>query len=86
MRRIPIQIDEETYQALKARAFREDRSIADLVRESIALNSGRVPPSSIDQFSFVGSGWSAADRKDRTSERHHRAVVSAFAARGRRKK
>jgi len=86
MRRIPIQITEETYQALKARAFREGRSIADLVRESIAMNNKGLAPRSIDQFSFVGSGSCPADRKDRTSERHHAAVAGAFASRGKRKK
>jgi hypothetical protein len=45
-----------------------------------------VPPRSIEQLSFVGSRWAAADRKDRTSERHHAAVASAFAARAIKKK
>ena len=86
MRRIPIQIDEETYQTLTARAYREDRSIADLVRESIAMNTRNGPSHSIDHFSFVGSGSAPADRKDRTSERHDRALADAFAARRRKRK
>ena len=85
MRRIPIQIDEETYQTLKARAYREDRSIADLVRESIAMNTRNGPPS-IDHFSFVGSGSAPADQKDRTSEQHDRALADAFAGRRRKRK
>ena len=86
MRRIPIQIDEETYHALKARAHREDRSIADLVRESIAMNTRNGPPRSIDHFLFVGSGSATADRKDRTSEQHDRALADAFASRRRKRK
>jgi hypothetical protein len=86
MRRIPIQLDEDTYQALKARAYREDRSIADLVRESIAMNTRNGPPPSIDHFSFVGSGSAPADRNDRTSEQHDRALADAFASRRRKRK
>jgi hypothetical protein len=86
MRRIPIQIDEDMYQSLKARSFREGRSIADLVRESIAINGKESAPRSIDQFSFVGSGSCAADRKERTSERHDRALANAFGPRKRKKK
>ena len=86
MRRILIQIDEETHLGLKARASREGRSIADLVRESIAANRRNLPARSIDDFSFVGSGSSAGDRKDRTSENHDRALVSAFSARRRKRK
>jgi hypothetical protein len=86
MRRIPIQIDEATYQALKTRAFREGRSIADLVRESIAVNTRNVTAHTIDDFSFVGSGSSPHDRKDRTSERHDDALATAFASRRKKRK
>lgn len=85
MKRIPIQIDEETHRALKARALREGRSIADLIRESIAVNRRNATPRSIDDYSFVGSGSSAADRKERTSENHDRALAAAFATRRRRR-
>lgn len=78
MRRIPIQIEEETYQALKARAFREGRSIADIVRESIALANRNARPRSIEDFTFVGSGSNPADRKERTSENHDRALAEAY--------
>lgn len=86
MRRIPIQIDEATYQALKTRAFREGRSIADLVRESIAVNTRNVTPRSIDDFSFIGSGSSPDDRKNRTSERHDNALAIAFESRRKKRK
>jgi hypothetical protein len=86
MKRILIQIDEETHQGLKARASREKRSIADVVRESIAANRRNRPIRSVDDFSFVGSGSSPADRKDRTSQNHDRALASAFSARRRKRK
>ena len=86
MRRIPIQIDEETYESLKTRAIREGRSIADLVRESIAMNRRNVAPRSVEEFSFVGSGSSPSDRKERTSENHDRALAIALAPGRRRKK
>jgi hypothetical protein len=85
MKRLLIQVDEETHQVLKARASHERRSVADLVRESIALNRRNDAARSIDDFSFVGSGSSTADRKDRTSETHDRALASAFSRRKRRK-
>ena len=85
MRRIPIQIDDETYQALKSRAVRR-RFIADLVRESIVMNRRNMAPRSIEEWSFVGSGYCAADRKERTSENHDRALAEAFSVRRRRRK
>jgi hypothetical protein len=85
MRRLLIQVDEETHQVLKARALRERRSVADLVRESIAMNRPNDAARSIGDFSFVGSGSSTADRKDRTSENHDRALASAFSRRKRPK-
>jgi len=86
MRWIPIQIEESTYQALKARALRERRSIADLIRESIIANRQNLLPRSVEDFSFVDSGASPADRKDRTSENHDRVLAEAFAARSRKRK
>lgn len=77
MRRIPIQLDEATYRALKLRAFREGRSIAALVRESVAKHLDPARPGSIDDFSFVGSGSSTRDRAERTSENHDRALADA---------
>lgn len=85
MRRIPIQLDEKTYLALKERAFRERRSIAELVRESVAAHQ-KVDRRSIEQFSFVGSGSSPADRRQRISEDHDRALARAFSPRGKSRK
>jgi len=80
MRRIPIQLDDKTYAALKRRAAQQGRSIAAIVRESLgryvddrALTSG--------DFTFVGSGRNASDRKQRTSERHDDALAEAIAPR-----
>jgi plasmid stability protein len=85
MRRIAIEIDDEMHQALKARASRERRSIADLIRESIAMTLRNTTPRSSEEFGFVGSGYCAADRKDLTSENHDRALANAFSVRrGRR--
>jgi len=86
MKRILIQIDEATHQGLKARASREGRSIADLVRESIAGNRRNEPARSLEDFSFVGSGSLPADRKDRTSQNHDGALARAFSSRPRKRK
>lgn len=84
MRRMPIQLDEETYRALKKSAYEQRRSIASIVRESLSktVRSNRLP--AIDDFTFVGSGKAARDRRDRVSENHDSAVAEAFA--GRRKR
>lgn len=77
MRRIPIQLDEETYKALKRRAFEENRSIASLVRESVArmLTPGIR---SIEDFSFVASGRAANRPAVPVSEDHDRALADAI--------
>lgn len=82
---MPIQIDEETYQALKRRAFEEGRSIASIIREALSRHEAAARPLSIHDFPFVGSGKSDADRRDRVSERHDAALAEAFVS-GRRKR
>ena len=74
------------YEALKARAFRERRSIAELVRESLTAHLQDSPPRAIGEFSFVGAGSSRTDRRDKTSEAHDRALAVAFASRRSKRK
>ena len=59
MKRIQIQLDDATYEAVRRRAFDEGRSMASVVRESLARTFGTaVPPGrkTIKDFSFVGIG------------------------------
>ena len=85
MRRIPIQIDEETYRALKRRAFEEGRSIAAIVRDSLSRMSAHRPRT-IDDFVFVGSGEGKGDARSRVSERHDQALADAFSPRRRKRR
>ena len=84
MRRIPIQLHEDMYRALKKRAFEEGRSIASIVRQSVAKHMAPNAPRSAGDFAFIGSGKSSRDRVDRVSENHDAALADAFSARRRR--
>ncbi len=85
MRRIPIQLDDKTYRALKSRAFAEGRSIASIVREGVAKLIG-TSRRTIDDFAFVGFGEAAGDRARRVSENHDAALADAIAPRPRRRR
>jgi len=52
MRRIQVQLDDETYRALRLRAERDNKSLSYVVRTILAENLGTVT------FSFIGSGAS----------------------------
>ena len=59
MKRTQIQLDDATYEAVRRRAFDEGRSMASVVRESLARTFGTVVPEgrkTINDFSFVGIG------------------------------
>lgn len=79
MRRILIQIDEETYRALKLRARHEKRSVASIVRETIAVPARRAI--TVEDFGFVGSGEASDDRRKNVSENHDRELAAAFSSR-----
>ena len=82
MRRTLIQLDEDTYQKLRQRAFREERSIASLVREmlanGLAAGAARKKPAGVNQFLSVRAGRSKQRRPSRVSERHDEALAEAF--------
>ena len=59
MKRTQIQLDDATYEAVRRRAFDEGRSMASVVRESLARTFGTAVPEgrkTIKDFSFVGIG------------------------------
>ena len=59
MKRTQIQLDDATYEAVRRRAFDEGRSMASVVRESLARTFGTALPEgrkTIKDFSFVGIG------------------------------
>ena len=73
MKRTQIQLDEGTFETLRRRAFRERRSIADVVREILR---GEVRPSpkgdrlTLKSFSFIGRGASRGKGAGTVSLRH----------------
>ena len=59
MKRTQIQLDDATYEAVRRRAFDEGRSMASVVRETLARTFGTAPPEArktIENFTFVGIG------------------------------
>lgn len=82
MRRALVQFDEETYQKLRQRAFRQERSVSSLVREMVAKGlgreGGRERPTRITQLSSVRAGRSKQGRLAPVSEHHDAALSDAF--------
>jgi hypothetical protein len=81
MRRTLVQFDEETYRALRQRAFREERSLSSLVRDLVAkglTSDRRGPPTHIRQLASVRAGRSKHGRLSPVSERHDEALAAAF--------
>ena len=87
MKRTQVQLDANTYEALRRRAFEQGRSLSALVRESLAefLGTGkRKRRLTMQDFTFVGSGRSRQGRLTPVSERHDEALDEAF-MKGRRR-
>jgi hypothetical protein len=82
MKRALMQFDEDTYQKLRRKAFREERSISSVVREMVVKGledaGGRTAPRRVGQFLSVSAGRSRQGRLSPVSERHDQALTSAF--------
>ena len=79
MKRTQIQLDEKTWETLRERAFRERRSVAQVVREMLRVHFREMAkPRGISSFAFIGSGASRGSRRGRVSERHDEALAEAF--------
>ena len=81
MKRAQIQLEEETYEALRHRAFSEKRSVAAVIREILRKDmaaSCSSTSSSIRDFSFVASGRSKQGPLKPVSEHHDEALAKAF--------
>ena len=77
MKRAQIQIDEEVYELLRNRAFKEKKSIAGVIREIVKKDisqSDRHRSSSIKDFTFIGVGRSKQGPLKPVSERHDEAL------------
>jgi predicted CopG family antitoxin len=81
MKRAQVQIDEEVYELLRHRAFKEKKSIAGIIREIVKKDisqSDRRRSSSVKNFKFIGVGRSKQGSLKPVSERHDEALEEAF--------
>jgi plasmid stability protein len=82
MKRMLVQFDEQTYQKLRQRAFREERSISSLVREMVAKglegDAVRERPTRLSHLRSVRAGRSKQGRLSPVSEKHDEALAAAF--------
>ena len=81
MKRVLIQLDEESFEVLRQRAFEEKKSIAGVIRELIRKEvspSTRQKQLSIKDFRFIGAGKSVPGSLKSVSERHDQALEEAF--------
>jgi len=88
MKRAQIQLDDETYSALRQRAFEVRQSMSAVVRDTLAaaLNVKRAKARTVGTFRFVASGRSLNRSGQPVSERHDAALAESFApARPRRR-
>jgi hypothetical protein len=81
MKRTQIQIDEEVYELLRHRAFKEKKSIAGVIREIVKRDisqSDHLPSSSNKHFRFIGVGRSKQGPIKPISERHDEVLEEVF--------
>jgi hypothetical protein len=81
MKRAQIQIDEEVYELLRSRAFKEKKSIAGVIREIVGKDisqSNRHQSCSAKDFRFIGAGRSKQGPLKPVSERHDEALEEVF--------
>ncbi len=87
MHRTQVQLDPETYAAVRQRAFDTRRSISAVVRDTLAaaLNV-RPAAAAIEEFRFVGAGRSTERPGRPVSAHHDDALAAAYAeTQGRRR-
>jgi hypothetical protein len=81
VRRTVIQLDEETYAELRRFAYEQGRSMASLVRETLAgsfgTKKGRRGSGGLGNYPFVASG-SSRPASYTVSEEHDRALGDAI--------
>lgn len=87
MRRTQIQLDDATYEAVRRRAYERGRSMASVVRETLAeafdtTGEARDEKRTIDDFTFVGMGVDPQPPDDApVSVDHDKWLAEAIASR-----
>lgn len=81
MKRAQIQVEEEVYELLRHRAYKEKKSIAGVIREIVKRDISKTSshhPTSVKDFTFIGRGRSRQGSLKPVSERHDEALEEAF--------
>jgi hypothetical protein len=82
MRRLLVQFDPTTHRRLREKAFREERSMASLVRELVAKGlderGAREKPVRVSQCLAVRAGRSKPAAGFAVSEKHDAALAAVF--------
>jgi len=81
MKRAQIQVEEEVYELLRHRAFKEKKSVAGVIREILKRDVSQTDshsPFSVKDFPFIGMGRSKEGSLKPVSERHDEALEEAF--------
>jgi plasmid stability protein len=82
MKRLLIQLDEESHRKLRQRAFRQERSISSIVRDMVskglADDTSHQRRTHIRQFASVRAGRSKQERLAPVSEKHDAALAAAL--------
>jgi len=80
MKRLLVQLDEDTHRRLRQRAFREERSVSSIVREivsrSLEGDAARERRARVNQFASVRAGRSKQGASSPVSERHDEALAA----------
>lgn len=88
MQRTQVQLDAETYAAVRQRAFDTRRSISAIIRDTLAaaLNVRPAQTATIENFRFVGAARASRRPARPVSVHHDDALAEAYAGRrGRRR-
>ena len=80
MKRTQLQLDEDTYQLLRAKAIEQGLTVAAMIREILDqhLKASKRPTPRLKDFTFIGAGTSASSDLDPISERHDEALAQDF--------
>ena len=81
MKRVSIGLDNDLYEILRDQAFREKKSIAEVIRDIIRkdiFQSDHHRSSLVKGFTFIGIGWSNQEPLKPVSERHDEALKEVF--------
>ena len=81
MKRTQIQLDDETYAAVRRRAYEEQRSISSVVRDALREKLGTKKGKkrlTLESFPFIGAGNTRQGKRAPVSERHDEALAEAL--------